>query len=206
MSDLNLLLLTGWSAYIRIDYQLDFSPAQWAGPCGQRDTGLHREIEKGENIEFQCIALESTNVRLYSSMTTGEVTMIKPHCLHTVYRRCYHDMTPPLPLWTSEVTRGWQSRWYLTLAGEVRWPDQEDVICIISSWHQHTTALHTLITGGQTVTLHCLHLTDSVTLSFQCFLADIPLEITSHCNVVQHVIESLTYCHVKNLSEFSNWL
>ena len=68
MSDLNLLLLTGWSAYIRIDYQLDFSP----GPCGQRDTGLHREIEKGENIEFQCIALESTNVRLYSSMNTGD--------------------------------------------------------------------------------------------------------------------------------------
>ena len=118
------------------------------------------------------------------SMWIGDVTMIWP---------------PPLPLWTSEVTRGWQSRWYLTLAWEVRWPDQEDVICIISSWHQHTTALHTLITGGHTVNLHCLHLTDSVTLSFQCFLADIPLEITSHCNVVQHVIESLTYCHVKNL-------
>ena len=72
MSDLNLLLPTGWSTYTRIDHQLDFSPAQWAGPRGQRDIGLHREIEKGENIEFQCIALESTNVRLYSSMNTGD--------------------------------------------------------------------------------------------------------------------------------------
>ena len=139
-------------------------------------------------------------------LLTGDISLLWPPALSLWIGDVTMIWLPPLPLWTSEVTRGWQSRWYLTLAWEVRWPDQEDVICIISSWHQHTTALHTLITHSHLALPSSNWLCHSELPVFSCRHSsrdNKPLQCSATCNWVSDILS----CQEPQVfSEFSNWL